>query len=203
MADVEAAETDKTAEAAVGEGAMVQTPPPPTKTDIKLGAAVRMDAKEVGRSRRDGGLMGMGPPCGQPSGAHRRRWDQPFGAHRRDNRLSRMGDTSVKPDVRRPQEKVRLAVRRPQTKGKPLWGQPFGAHRRRCIQLSGAHRTLVRPAIAELTVRAAIGAHKNISESYHAALTVRRTSRRSQNIGVACHRGAHSEACHRGTHYVH
>ena len=37
------AETEITAEAAVGEGAMVQTPTPPTKTDSKLGEAVRTD----------------------------------------------------------------------------------------------------------------------------------------------------------------
>ena len=36
------------------------TPAPPTKTDRKLGAAVRTEGKEVGRSRRDDGLMGMG-----------------------------------------------------------------------------------------------------------------------------------------------
>ena len=60
VADVATAETKKTAEAAVGEGEMVQKPTTPTKTDRKLGAAVRTDAKELGRSRRDDGLMGMG-----------------------------------------------------------------------------------------------------------------------------------------------
>ena len=55
------AETEITAEAAVGEGGMVQTPtPPPTKTDRKLGVEVRTDVTEVGRRRRDYGLMGMG-----------------------------------------------------------------------------------------------------------------------------------------------
>ena len=45
MVDVATADTDKTSEVAMGEGAMVQTPtPPPTKTDRKLGAAVRMVA---------------------------------------------------------------------------------------------------------------------------------------------------------------
>ena len=51
--------TGTTAEAAVDEGAMVQTPTPPTKTDRKLEAAVRTNAKEVGRRRRDDGLMRM------------------------------------------------------------------------------------------------------------------------------------------------
>ena len=68
VAEVAAAETDITAEAEVGEGTMVQTPTPPTKTDRKLGAAVRTDAKEVGRRIRDDGLMGVGkPPWGHPS----------------------------------------------------------------------------------------------------------------------------------------
>ena len=69
VADVAAVETEITADVAVGKGAMVQTPtPPPTKTDRKLGAADRTDAKEVGRRRRDDGLRGVGkPPCGQPS----------------------------------------------------------------------------------------------------------------------------------------
>ena len=46
--DVAAAETGKTAEAEVGMGEMVQPQTPPTKTDRKLGAAVRTDGKEVG-----------------------------------------------------------------------------------------------------------------------------------------------------------
>ena len=108
-----AAETDITAEAEVGEGAMVQTPTPPTKTYIRLGPAVRTDAKEVGRRIRDDGLMGMGTSVGAVIGAHRRRWGQPFGAHRREDILSRMGETSMGPAVRRPQEKVGPAVRRP------------------------------------------------------------------------------------------
>ena len=55
-------------EAAVGKGTMVQTPTPPTKTDRKIRAVDRTDAKEVGWRRRDNGLMGMGkPPWGQPS----------------------------------------------------------------------------------------------------------------------------------------
>ena len=61
VADVVEVETGTTAEAAVREGAMVQTPtPPPTDTDRKLGAADRTDAKEVGWRRRDDGLGGMG-----------------------------------------------------------------------------------------------------------------------------------------------
>ena len=67
VADVAAEETEITAEVAVGEGEMVQTPPPPTKTDRKLGAADRTDAKEVGWHRRDNRLRRMGkPPWGQP-----------------------------------------------------------------------------------------------------------------------------------------
>ena len=50
---------------------------------------------------------------------------------------------------------------------------------------------IVRPTIAALTIRPAIGAHKNISEACHAALIVRRPSWRSQNISVACHCGDH------------
>ena len=73
--DVAAEETEITAEAAVGEGEMVQTPPPPpppththTKTDRKLGAADRTDAKEVGRRRGEDRLRGMGKRLwGQPS----------------------------------------------------------------------------------------------------------------------------------------
>ena len=51
--DVVATETGRTAEAEVGVGEMVQpqTPPPPTKTDRKLRAAVRTDRKKVGRRR--------------------------------------------------------------------------------------------------------------------------------------------------------
>ena len=160
VSDVSVTETDITAEAAVGEGAMVQTPTPPTKTDRKLGEAIRTNAKELVWRRWDVGLMGMGTSVGPAIGAHRRRWGQPFGAHRRDDILSRMGETSVWTGVRRPQEKVTTAVRRPQTKGKPPWGQPFGAHRRRWGQPSGVNRTLMRPAIAALTVRSAIGTHK-------------------------------------------
>ena len=81
MVDMATAEMEKTAEAAVGEGEMVQTPTPPNKTDIKIGAAVRADAKGVGRSRQDDKFMGMG--------------------------------TCVRPAVRRPQEKVGPAIRRP------------------------------------------------------------------------------------------
>ena len=60
VADVAEAEMGKTAEAEVGVGEMVQPQTPPTKTDRKLGAAFRTDGKEVGRSRRDDGLMWMG-----------------------------------------------------------------------------------------------------------------------------------------------
>ena len=52
------AETEITAEAAVREWEMVQTPTPPTKTDRKLRAADRTVVKEVGRRRRNYGLGG-------------------------------------------------------------------------------------------------------------------------------------------------
>ena len=72
------AETEITAEATVREGAMVQTPtpPPPTNTDRKLGAADRTVAKEVGRRRRKDGLGGWGNisevshRCPQEKGKH-------------------------------------------------------------------------------------------------------------------------------------
>ena len=60
VADVAEAETEITAEAAVYEGEMVQTPTPPTKKDRKIGAAERTVAKEVGRSRGNDGLGGWG-----------------------------------------------------------------------------------------------------------------------------------------------
>ena len=65
-------ETGTMAEAAAREGGMVQTPPPPTKTGRKFGAAVRTVRKEVGRRRKNDGL-GDGEnifvkPCHQ--GAH-------------------------------------------------------------------------------------------------------------------------------------
>ena len=53
-------ETEITEEAAVREGEMVQTPTPTTKTDRKIGAADRMDAREVGRCRKNDGLGGWG-----------------------------------------------------------------------------------------------------------------------------------------------
>ena len=50
---VAAVETVRTAEAELGVGEMVQPrTPPPTKTDRKIGAAVRTDRKEVGRRRK-------------------------------------------------------------------------------------------------------------------------------------------------------
>ena len=52
VVDVAAAETVRTAEAEVGVGEMVQPRTPPTKTDRKIGAAVRTDRKEVGRRRK-------------------------------------------------------------------------------------------------------------------------------------------------------
>ena len=60
VADVAAEETVKTAEAEVGVGEMVQPQTLLTKTDRNLGEAVRTEGKEVGRRRRDDGVMGMG-----------------------------------------------------------------------------------------------------------------------------------------------
>ena len=53
-------ETEITAEAAVREWAMVQTPTPPTNTDRKLRETDRTVVKEVGRRRRNDGLGGWG-----------------------------------------------------------------------------------------------------------------------------------------------
>ena len=50
------AEAGITAEAAVRDGAMVQTPTPPTKTDRKLREADILFGKEVGRRRRNNRL---------------------------------------------------------------------------------------------------------------------------------------------------
>ena len=47
VADVATAETDKTAEAAVGKGAMFQTLTPLTKMDRNLGAAVRTASRQA------------------------------------------------------------------------------------------------------------------------------------------------------------
>ena len=121
VADVAEAETEIMAEAAVGEGETVQTPPPPpTKIDRKLGAADRTDAKEVGRRRQDDGLGGWG----NIRGASHRRSQEKVGpaisAHRRRGNICGASH-------RLPQEKVGPAI--------------------------GSHRTLVRPAIAALTVR--------------------------------------------------
>ena len=60
VADVAAAETGKTAEAEVGVGKWSNHKPPPTKTKRNLGAVVRTEGKEVGRRRRDDGVMEMG-----------------------------------------------------------------------------------------------------------------------------------------------
>ena len=98
------AEMEITAEAAVGKGAMVQTPTPPTKTYRKIGAADSTDVKEVDRSRRDDGLRGMGkPPLGQPSA--------PTGeGGARHSAPIEEGKTSVGPSIRRPKEKVGPAI---------------------------------------------------------------------------------------------
>ena len=52
VVDVAAAETVRTVEAEVGVGEMVQPRTLPTKTDRRIGVAVRTDRKEVGRSRK-------------------------------------------------------------------------------------------------------------------------------------------------------
>ena len=53
VVDVAAEETVRAAEAEVGVGEMVQPrTPPPTKTDRKIGAAVRTDRKELGWRRK-------------------------------------------------------------------------------------------------------------------------------------------------------
>ena len=51
-----AGRTGTTADLGVREGAMVQTPTPPTKTGRKLGAADRPVKKEVCRRRQNNGL---------------------------------------------------------------------------------------------------------------------------------------------------
>ena len=53
VADVVELDTATTAETAVCEGETVQTPPPPTKTGRKFGAAVITVWKEVGRRRKN------------------------------------------------------------------------------------------------------------------------------------------------------
>ena len=142
----------------MGEGEMVQTPtPPPTKTDRKLGAAVRTDAKEVGWRRRDDVLMGMG--------------------------------TSVRPAVRRPQEKVGPAIRRPQT-GQYI--ESDGGYLREAIRQAptgeGAARRQAPKDEREISVGPAIRRPQE---------KVRPAVRRPQEISEACHRGAHSEVSHR------
>ena len=72
LADVVEADTGKTAEAAMREGAMVLTPTPPTKAGMRLGAVDRPVRKEVSWGRSNDGL-GDGDkifvrPCCQ--GAH-------------------------------------------------------------------------------------------------------------------------------------
>ena len=198
-----AAETDKAAEAAVGEGEMVQTITPPTKTDRKLKAAVRTDAKEVCRSRRDYALMAMGtsmgpavrrpqekvgpairsPQTGQfieldggnLRGASRQAPTGEGGSRRQAPTDER--ENYVGPVIWHPQEKVGPSVRRPQDISEACHHGAYSEVSHRCSQ--------------------------NISESCHVAHTVRLPSRRSQNISVACHRRSHSETCHRGAYYVH
>ena len=67
VADVLESDTEITAEAAVRDGAMVQTPTPPTKTDTKLGAADRTVAMKVCWHIRNDGLSHRHP---QEKGKH-------------------------------------------------------------------------------------------------------------------------------------
>ena len=118
VADVSAAETEMMVGAAVSEGAMVQTPTPPTKMDRKLGVADRTDTKEVSWCRQDDGLnWDRETSVGLAIGAHMRRWVQPFGAHRRDDRLRGMGKPPWA-SYWRPKEKVGPDIWHPQEKGK-------------------------------------------------------------------------------------
>ena len=100
VASVVEVETGTTAEAAVREGAMVQTPPPSTKTGRKFGAVVRTVGKKVGRRRKNNGL-GDGDKifvrpchCGAHSEASHRRSQYTHeachrGAHSEDMPLQR------------------------------------------------------------------------------------------------------------------
>ena len=69
-----------------------------------MGAADRTDAKEVGRRRRDDGLREMGkPPWGHPSA--------PTGEGGASHlEPTEEGETSVGPDIWRPQEKAGPAI---------------------------------------------------------------------------------------------
>ena len=71
VADGAEVETGTTAEAAVHEGAMVQTPTPPTNMGRKLGAVDRPVTKEVGRRRQNDGFGDGKKSVRSAIGAHR------------------------------------------------------------------------------------------------------------------------------------
>ena len=71
VADMMEVDMGTTAEAAVREGAMVQTPPPSTKMGRKLGVADRPFAKEVGRRRQNDGWGDGEKSVRSAIGAHR------------------------------------------------------------------------------------------------------------------------------------
>ena len=131
-------------------GAMVQTPPPTpphtTKTDIKLGAADRTDTKEVGQRRYDDGLRGMGKPP----------WVQPLVQTREGGAShsapTKEGETSVGPAIRRQQEKVGPAIGNQRRRGNICEGSRWRSQEK-VVPAIGANMTLVRPAMAALTVR--------------------------------------------------
>ena len=81
------------------------TNPPPTNMDRKIGVADRTDAKEVGRSRRDDGLRGVGKTMwGQPL--------EPTGEGGASHLApTEEGETSVGP-AHLHQKNIRLSVKR-------------------------------------------------------------------------------------------
>ena len=103
----------------MGEGAMVQTPTPPSKTDKKLWEANRTDTKEVGRRIWDDRLRGWGNlPGGRPSATT----GEGVASHLAP---TEEGETSVGAAICHPQDKVGPDIWRPQEKVGPA----IGAHR--------------------------------------------------------------------------
>ena len=64
------------------EGEIIKTLTPPTKTNIIIGAADRMVAKEVGRSRQNYGLGGWGNICEVSHWHPQEKVGSAIGAHR-------------------------------------------------------------------------------------------------------------------------
>ena len=114
VAGVVEVEKGTTAEAAVRKGDMVQTTTPHTKTGRKLVATDRPVGTEVGRSRRNDGLVNRDKIFVRPC----RRGSHSEASHRRSQDISEACHC--------------------------------GAHSEACHR--GAHRILVRPAIAALTM---------------------------------------------------